>query len=50
MPSCERVGGLLTQVRLPEGTVLLHQGATDHQFLVLAEGQARGRALVRRQR
>ena len=37
----ERVGGLLTQVRLPEGTVLLHQGATDHQFLVLAEGQAR---------
>ena len=37
----ELIGGLLTPVHLPEGTVLLHQDATDHQFMVLAEGQAR---------
>jgi len=35
------IGGLITPVTLPEGTVLLHQDATDRQFLVLAEGQAR---------
>ena len=37
----ERIGSLLTEVRLPAGSVVLQQDRHDLQFLVITEGTAR---------